>query len=502
MSVEQVSPASAGTTSGVRATTLRAALLVIGLLIGVSLLLWPTMVSLHREWVDTAHLTFIHGYLVVALVAWLLWRVASAAEFPIRGDRRALLPLAALMLAWLIGVRSGLEMVHQALWPAVLLFAICAAAGWQAAQRCAFALGILYFAIPLWTVLDGALQSLSAKAVELMLRVTNVPSFVDGTVVHIPEGVFVIEGGCNGMHFLIVALAIAGVFGELHRDRWPTRAWQMALAGGLALFANWVRIYVVVLAGHLTDMQHYLVSVSHYYFGWGVFAVFIGLFLWIASRSPLPARALPRVSVPGDPAARTSMNLALTLLLVAAVTFLGALSVRPAPRPVGPVLPSVEGWTGPLSTNSYWQPHFANHDRSALAVYRRANADVQAFIVEYDQQRQGKELVGYGNSLTQGLDGPVLQDVVVPVAGGDARLLLVDSGGDRSVILYYYEVGKTRRVAGLASQLTYGLASLVSAPRSSLVSVRARCAASCDAAAAQARQLLDALGQARARRNP
>jgi EpsI family protein len=180
---------------------------------------------------------------------------------------------------------------------------------------------------------------------------------------------------------------------------------------------------------------------------------------------------------------------------------LGAASARSSAAPASLALPSVQGWQGPLSLNSYWQPRFANHDRSALATYRRANGDVQAYVVEYDEQRQGKEMVGYGNALTHGLDGQVVEDGVVAVAGGNARRLRVEGASGPAVLLYYYQVGTHRRTGGLASQLTYGFTSLFSVPKSSLVSVRARCVSGCDVAETQARHLLDAITQARAGRD-
>ena len=51
----------------------------------------------------------------------------------------------------------------------------------------------------------------------------------------------------------------------------------------LSLLANWVRVYVIIEAGYLTNMQHYLVRVSHYWFGWGVFALALVGFFWLTT---------------------------------------------------------------------------------------------------------------------------------------------------------------------------------------------------------------------------
>ena len=43
----------------------------------------------------------------------------------------------------------------------------------------------------------------------------------------------------------------------LHCSRWLT---------------NWCAFFIIVVAGHLTDMQHHLVTDEHYSFGWYMFA--------------------------------------------------------------------------------------------------------------------------------------------------------------------------------------------------------------------------------------
>jgi exosortase/archaeosortase family protein len=96
--------------------------------------------------------------------------------------------------------------------------------------------------------------------VRAALRLTGVPSYFSGELVQIPAGVFEIQGGCSGLHYFIVGLAVAVLLGELRRDPWRTRLRWVLVGGALALASNWVRVYTIILAGHLTHMQSYLVS--------------------------------------------------------------------------------------------------------------------------------------------------------------------------------------------------------------------------------------------------
>src|ERR671910_106591 len=41
-------------------------------------LFWPTTLSLVEQWEDTVRRTYTHGYLIVVLTLWLLWRNRSS----------------------------------------------------------------------------------------------------------------------------------------------------------------------------------------------------------------------------------------------------------------------------------------------------------------------------------------------------------------------------------------------------------------------------------------
>lgn len=240
----------------------------LALFFGVCTLLWPTTQTLLSLWADTQITTYTHGYLIALISIGLLVRPRPHLEAA--GDSASVvgyLLLAALSIVWLIAVRAGMQSAHQLLLPPLIWLAIYAALGMRVARRCAFAVFFLYFAIPLWGEANDWLQAATVHAVAALLKVTGVVAFVDGNTVHLARGVFEIAGGCSGLHFFIIALALAALYGEINDDSVLTRLELLALATVLALLTNWLRVYLIILAGYLTDMQHYLVRVEHYRFG-------------------------------------------------------------------------------------------------------------------------------------------------------------------------------------------------------------------------------------------
>jgi exosortase len=456
------------------------------------LLLAPTARSLHVEWTDFARLTYTHGYLIAALSLLALLRAARSFDRPAPDWRIALLLLPA-GLCWLVALRSGIELLHQLMLPAIAFVVLAATFGLANARKAWFAFAYIYFATSIWDVFNGTLQKLSVVMVRVMLGASAVPVHVSGNELYIPEGSFAVDPGCSGLHFLIVALSLAVIFGELHRDSLKTRLQQVALAIALALATNWIRIYCVVLAGHLTNMQHYLVRVEHYTFGWCVFAVATLLFFGIVSRwapAPQPSPA------PAPPAAPVKMLLGGASLSLAALAIGPAFALirpmQPAPPPSGPALAAIADWNGPAEYGGAWNPLYPHADRAARGVYQRQGHVVAAFVADFDIQSQGKELVGYGNSLFNGL-GQHADGGIMAADGAPVRWQRVDAHGVESMLVWRLRVGPRRYLHGISAQLGYGLGSLLGAQRSSMIAALASCEDDCARALVRAHQLVDAL---------
>jgi exosortase/archaeosortase family protein len=99
-----------------------------------------------------------------------------------------------------------------------------------------------------------------------------VPTVVESYSVTIPEGRFTIAEGCSGKRYLIVALAFAALVAAMRGLRARRAALLVAASAALALIANWLRVIVIIYAGHVSNMQHYLVAEEHITFGWLLFA--------------------------------------------------------------------------------------------------------------------------------------------------------------------------------------------------------------------------------------
>jgi exosortase A len=468
-------------TASARSLNLRAAGSIAIVVLGL-LLFWPTTASLIEHWEDTVRRTYTHGYLLVGIVLWLLWRNRLLwADVPLRPSLLAFAGVLGASVVWLISLRAAVQIVHQLLLPLIIFGAFVSCYGWKAGRRLSLTFALLYFAVPVWDVFTPLLQSASVMAVQFLLRVVSIPAYVSGNVFTLPAGALEVADGCAGLHFFVVGLTIAALYGEINHDSLATRLKLMALAVILAMVTNWVRIFIIAVVAQATDMQHYLVREEHYSFGWVLFAVTLVIFFLIVRR--WPAAPEPHaVATAGAPISWQGAALAAVGLLFAPL-WQHVDDNIPTSAALAHVLPNdVAGWTVARDARSDWQPVFNGADVTERATFTSAGAVIETYAATYKEQHQGKELMGFGNSL-EGESLRVRQRSSVEHPWLETEAL--DSGGASWLLWHSYRLDERWFDRPLSLQLQYGLAALVGAPVSSIIAFRTACNGT-DCAAARA----------------
>jgi exosortase len=455
---------------------------------------WPTLVALHGLWTDWTNRGVTHGYLIVAICLWLLWRKRAALRSANAGfDSLGMAALTGAALLWLFATQAGIQYIAFALLPWLFYFAVRAGFGRRAASAAAFPIFFLYAAIPVWGVTNGIFQWTSVYATRFALRMVGVPAFFDGNRVQIPEGTFEIAGGCSGLHFVVVGLSIAVLLGELRGDGWRGRLKLAAIALALAVFTNWVRVFIIILAGHLSHMQNYLVARSHYGFGWALFAAAMVVFFLIERRIPVEATAARHsdssAAVPfrGVPA----FALSLVVVVLTVTSLWHRLALRPSAAGLAkPVVPA--SWQV-VNAVSGWAPKFVGADAAMDELYQSPDSSqIEVFAALYRSQQQGKELGGYDNDALGGLQ-PV--DASVGVMNGHPVLMqrVRDDSGGEHLLAVTYNVDGRYFTQAVTAQLWYAARSLLAFHSSSsrVLLLRSACRPDCDAATDRLQDIKD-----------
>ena len=451
----------------------------------VVLVYWPSTVFLYGKWTDRAETTYTHGWLILLICVALVVRSRrELAAVPVHPSRLATVALALAIVGWLVAYRASLEGLEVPLQPLIFWLAVTAAFGWSVGRLMLFPVAYFYFAVNVWY--PSPLQHLTVWVMRGVLAVTGPAAVIQGDVIRLSNGSFVIEEGCSGLHFMIVGLAVAALYGEQRRDAWRVRLRQLALMAGLALLANWVRVYTVILAGYLTDMQSYLVRVSHYGFGWCLFGVALLVFFWLApllgAQPELPPAAAPPAAKGVGRAQLGAFAAALAILLGLPLLNAALRMSRPVPPLPHPAAlnPQPPWQVVPVDVRSDWLPVFAGADELQRRAFGSSADDaVEVLGVAYRTQRQDAELVGEKSSLTgEGLRARAKQ-VVGSAAGPFGEAEVVDRAGAHSLIWWRYQVAGRNLVGPSAQQLWYGINALVWQPPAGLVALRTPCRPDC-----------------------
>lgn len=380
--------------------------LILGLLALPLLLFAGTTRSMVAIWIRAE--TFNHCFLVFPLFLWLVWgerhRLAS---LPARPYWPGLMLVAAMGALWLAGELASAIGPAQfgvvGMIPALILTVM----GWAWTRVLLLPLAFLFFAVPFGEVLVPTLIDWTADFTVVALQMTGVPVYREGNHFIIPSGAWSVVEACSGIRYLIASLMVGCVYAWL-MYRSTARRLLFLLASILTpLVANWLRAYLIVMLGHLSD-NRIATGVDHIIYGWIFFGVVMLLLFWVGSfwrEDPLasaPPPVWPRATLSVRPLA-AALASALALLVLPQLAQAGLETLRDT-RPVQLARVSASaGWqeaTPGSATGGWasWRPTVHGAAAQAHQVFEKDGRRVGVFIAVYRDQRQDRELV---NSLNQ-----------------------------------------------------------------------------------------------------
>lgn len=382
-------------------------------LLGITFLalgLWQEWRDFYWLWHDS--IIYNHGFLVAAGAIYLLYRRRdSLLSLPINGSPFAFLLLAGASVLLLLLQAAEIRSLRLALVPFLICFW-----GWSIWGRAFLKVAagpvlLLLFAVPLWDDLSPVLQHITVFFNNILLSLTGIEATINEFLIVLDVGAFMVENGCSGVRYLMVALFLAAFYGQLYYQSQRSTVLLIAAAGLLSMLANWVRVFGIIAAGHYTNMETSLVE-DHELFGWIIFIIFtlVPVF-FIAPRlerpPATPDTAEPKSYSPASPNSRKHTSSAWVIgasfmvLWPALVPLAFQAKTERIARDWHPALiESVDGWRGPLRHASFWQPDFNEPDIDLSGVYvSDALQQVQLQIVGYRNQTQNRELIFFENRL-------------------------------------------------------------------------------------------------------
>lgn len=461
---------------------------VLWILIALGVLaFWPSLAALARIWATRSD--YQHGFIIVLVSLVWLWRSCQAIDAAeVKPAPLALTGTLAVVACWLVAYRANSELMQQLLFPIVVLFAIWAAIGWNALRHAIPPIAYLYFAIPIWDHAIPLLQTLTTHVAEGVLGFMGVPTQVEGHHVEIPAGQFSIVEGCSGARYFITALAFASLAGALQPVRGRKFIALIAIAVAAALVTNWLRVIIVIYAGHVTNMQHYFVAVEHRSLGYVMFApLLIAIVVaarWLGRKASTAGRVTP------DSNARVGgKSWIASAILLALPVFAWALPTRGQDvRPSLHALPVMTGdWQGPLPADPAWTPEYAYAADERRASYSGDGQRVEVYLNVFGVQSPGRELIYHSNSIAPAKHWTLIRRYPRGKAVPPSEVVS-DASGSRWVVAQAYVVGGHVTEHPAIAQIFYGVNAVVRPVPAGTLATASACVPDCDVA----RQRLEA----------
>jgi exosortase A len=282
-----------------QSTTWRVALPVLGIALVLEIAgYWPTAATMVSIWWRST--TFTHGFTVLPIAAWLVYRKRDELRALAPVPAPTVLPAIALAgLAWLAGEFAAVNALSQTAFVGMLVLTVVAVLGTAASRTIMFPLGFLFFAVPIGDFLLPWLMDWTADFTVAALRVTGVPVYREGLLINVPNGRWSIIEACSGVRYLIASLMVGTLFAYLNYRSLRRRFAFAGVAIAVPIVANWVRAYLIVLVGYLSD-NRLAAGVDHLIYGWVFFGIVMLLMFGIGARWREPAGETPSRLAPRE----------------------------------------------------------------------------------------------------------------------------------------------------------------------------------------------------------
>ncbi len=405
-------------------------LAIIGILAIYHETVWSMVTTWHRSE------TYAHGFLILPFVVYMIWtKRHSLITINQKPSSLALIALCVLGLFWLIAELASVLILKQYFVVAMLPVVVGAVLGFRMMYALAFPLAYLFFAVPFGDILIPPLINFTADFTVNALQLSGIPVFREGTFFSLPSGNWSVIEACSGLRYLIASVTLGTLYAYLTYRSLTRRAIFILFSIIVPIVANGVRAYLIVMTGHLSDME-LAVGVDHLIYGWVFFGLVMLTLFWIGSiwredrQNEINAEKMNNSSAGNSAFAVSIKQSALFMCGVLMVASIWPVYAAYLEKDVDDEPPefnfslSDRNWRADGDPASNWEPiyiglpqqfteHFVNHE----------NQKVSLFITYYHNQKQGNELINSGNVLVPEVDSKwyKISDSKLAIKIGESR---------------------------------------------------------------------------------
>ena len=245
-----------------------------------------TLQSFYDLWFNNSNSLYSHGILIAGLCIWFTYKrlKESTQKLQLNFNIPAIFATLLLSLSWMVfdiaNMLTGQQLVVYFLLQSLLI----AVYGLKQYIKYYVSILLLLLTVPIWDHLNTTLRTISIYGVSQLLSLTDILFYVEGFYITLANGKFHVDTGCSGLNQFISGLSIAVIYTLINNIK--SRFIILFILAGVvvSIISNTVRIFIIVVSGYLTDMQHYFITTDHVSLGWVVFSILILLYILSCNR--------------------------------------------------------------------------------------------------------------------------------------------------------------------------------------------------------------------------
>ena len=423
------------------------------------------LLFLLSKWLDFDHGAYNHGILLLPISFYYLWKTGVFKHEVTVNWVGVVFCTGLIMLTFAANIIhvASVQVVSVYLFIWCLIFTFF---GWRSLKASFWPLMLMSFALPLWDSVGIFLQKLTLEVSYFMVYASGIPVLKEGFQIIIPQGRFEVEPSCSGLSYFLAASSLAVIYAMMN---YKSRGHYVIVIGSIifaSIIANWVRVYIVIMAGYFTDMKHSLVQ-DHFNLGWVLFGLFFIVLLYFFNKKLHVEDLLQHNNAEQIKSANQSIKInpydyvvKLSVILVFIGTLFGYQSFVSNKAATYNPDKSALRHVDPLQTIEQFSVSLGQHYAGAKERYYQANFNgeqVQIYEAFYESQSQGKELVQGSNVLYNEEYWKEVSNKKLTVADGEIgelKLLSFSSASTQPVtVFYWYFVDGKRTVSGAKTKV-------------------------------------------------
>jgi exosortase A len=384
--------------------------------LGVLAAYWSTAVSIVAIWERSE--TFAHGFVVIPICIWLVWRRREElAHIPAEPWWPALIGVVLAGALWLVAASADALGVKQFALAFLIQTGIVTVLGKRLSRALVFPLVFLLFAIPAGDVFVPTLIDWTADFTVAALRFSGVPVYREANHFIIPSGAWSVVEACSGIRYIIASVMVGTIYAAVAYRSTKRRIAFLVASALVPIVANWLRAYMIVMIGHLSN-NRLAVGVDHIIYGWIFFGIVMLLLFWVGSR--WQEADAPLVATGGEGASAALMPEAGSRnggsrLFAAAIAVIILAAIWPPIDGIlargtvtnAPTLAPIEagnGWVPSTAPVAGWRPHYSGYAADSSQRFQKDGHTVELYLAYFRDQSKGHELITSGNVLVAKID--------------------------------------------------------------------------------------------------